>query len=154
VKVFVGEDPKEKAAAKLAIASLQRRARSPVSVTSLHLERLAAAGLLRRPVDARGGMYDLRSQAPQSTEFAISRFLVPILAQHGWALFVDCDVVFLEDVGSCWRSPTRSTPSSACSTSTSRRPRRRWSTRSRPATRARTGRASASGTATTRRTAG
>ena len=98
MKVFIGEDPKEKAAGVVAAASLKRRASIPVSVTSLHLDRLAAAGLLRRPVDARGGLYDLRSQAPQSTEFAASRFLVPMLALHGWALFVDCDVVVLEDV--------------------------------------------------------
>jgi lipopolysaccharide biosynthesis glycosyltransferase len=40
----------------------------------------------------------LPSNAPASTEFAISRFLVPMLAQTGWALFADCDVVFLDDV--------------------------------------------------------
>jgi hypothetical protein len=33
------------------------------------------------------------SEAPMSTEFAISRFLVPHLAEDGWALFVDCDVL-------------------------------------------------------------
>jgi lipopolysaccharide biosynthesis glycosyltransferase len=99
VKVFIGEDPKEKAAGVVARASLKRRAKTPVSCTSLHLDRLASSGLLRRPVDARGALYDLHSQAPQSTEFAISRFLVPMLAQQGWALFVDADVVFLEDVG-------------------------------------------------------
>lgn len=49
-------------------------------------------------MDARGQLYDLPSNAPCSTEFAISRFLVPILCQQGWALFVDCDVVFLGDV--------------------------------------------------------
>lgn len=103
MKVFVGEDPKEKAAGVVAIASLLRRASIPVDVTSLRLERLASAGLLRRPVDARGGMYDLRSQAPQATEFAISRFLVPILALEGWALFVDADVVFLDDVAELLR---------------------------------------------------
>jgi lipopolysaccharide biosynthesis glycosyltransferase len=33
-----------------------------------------------------------------STEFACSRFLTPILGQTGWALFTDCDVLFLDDV--------------------------------------------------------
>ena len=28
-----------------------------------------------------------------STEFAVSRFLTPILAKTGWALFMDCDVL-------------------------------------------------------------
>ena len=98
MKVFIGQDPRERAAGKVAESSLLRTSSIPVSVTSLHLDRLAAAGLLRRPTDARGGLYDLPSQAPASTEFAISRFLVPMLAQHGWALFVDCDVVFMDDV--------------------------------------------------------
>jgi lipopolysaccharide biosynthesis glycosyltransferase len=40
-------------------------------------------------------MYDLASNALCSTEFAVSRFLVPILCQSGWALFTDCDVVFM-----------------------------------------------------------
>ena len=48
-----------------------------------------------RAVDKRGQMYDLPSNAPCSTEFAASRFLVPILCQTGWALFVDCDVLFM-----------------------------------------------------------
>ncbi len=43
-------------------------------------------------------MYDLPSNAPASTEFAISRFLTPILAQTGWALFIDCDMLFMGDV--------------------------------------------------------
>ena len=55
-------------------------------------------GLLRRPTDLRGSMYDLTSNARCATGFAISRFLTPILAQTGWALFIDCDVVFLDDV--------------------------------------------------------
>jgi len=42
-------------------------------------------------------MYDLHSNAPQATDFAISRFFVPLLAHTGWALFTDCDVVFLRD---------------------------------------------------------
>ena len=33
-----------------------------------------------------------------ATEFAISRFLVPTLAQTGWALFMDCDMMMLTNV--------------------------------------------------------
>jgi lipopolysaccharide biosynthesis glycosyltransferase len=33
-----------------------------------------------------------------ATEFAISRFTVPFLARKGWALFLDCDVICLEDI--------------------------------------------------------
>lgn len=48
-------------------------------------------------------MWDITSNAPCSTEFSNSRFLTPILAQEGWALFADCDVVFLEDVAELMR---------------------------------------------------
>jgi hypothetical protein len=97
MKVFIGFDPREQAAYEVAESSL-RFHRWDVEVVPLRLDRLAACGLLRRPMDARGQLYDLPSNAPCATEFAISRFLVPILCQSGWALFVDCDVVFLGDV--------------------------------------------------------
>lgn len=98
MKVYIGFDRNEPEAARVAEASLCRRASIPVDVTRLDSERLSSHGLLRRPVDGRGGLYDLHSRAPQSTEFAVSRFLVPVLAQEGWALFVDGDVVFLDDI--------------------------------------------------------
>jgi hypothetical protein len=67
-------------------------------VTPLEIDRLASGGLLRRLQDRRQGRWDLASNANCSTDFSISRFLVPHLAQSGWALFVDSDVVFLDDV--------------------------------------------------------
>lgn len=98
LKCYIGYDLREEAAYEVALGSLRRRASAPVTVTPLDIRRLEAFGLLRRPTDLRGQRYDLPSNAPASTEFAISRFLVPILAQTGWALFADCDVVFLGDV--------------------------------------------------------
>jgi hypothetical protein len=95
VKVYIGHDCREAAAYEVARKTLQRV--SGLDATPLVLERLAAGGLLRRPMDRRGQLYDIPSNAPCSTEFASSRFLVPMLAQTGWALFVDCDVVFLAD---------------------------------------------------------
>lgn len=96
MKVFIGWDSREQLAFAVAEKSL-RRFQPHASITPLVLDRLAAGGLLRRPMDRRGQMYDFPSNAPCSTEFAISRFLVPLLAQTGWALFVDADVVFLAD---------------------------------------------------------
>jgi lipopolysaccharide biosynthesis glycosyltransferase len=98
LRVFVGYDPREAEAYRVAESSLRQHASVPVDVMPLDAERLAACGLLRRPQDRRGYTYDIHSNAPQSTDFAISRFLVPHLAQQGWALFVDCDVAFLADV--------------------------------------------------------
>lgn len=98
MRVFIGYDAREAAAYEIAVSSLVRRASQPVSVTPLNSQRLAESGLLRRPTDLRGQRYDIFSNAPASTDFAISRFLVPMLAQTGWALFTDSDVIFLEDV--------------------------------------------------------
>lgn len=97
-RVFIGYDPREAAAYEVAVSSLLRRASEPVSVTPLNAQRLAESGLLRRPTDLRGQRYDILSNAPASTDFAISRFLVPLLAQTGWAAFLDSDTVSLEDI--------------------------------------------------------
>ncbi len=96
-RIFIGYDKREPEAYRVALKSLHKHSRD-LYVTPLDAERLADCGLLRRPQDRRGYTYDILSNAPQSTDFAISRFLVPHLAQTGWALFVDCDVVFLADV--------------------------------------------------------
>lgn len=98
LRVYIGYDSREPEAYAVAESSLLRHASVPVSVTPLNAQRLAENGLLRRPTDLRGQRYDIPSNAPASTEFAISRFLVPFLAQTGWALFVDSDVVFMGDV--------------------------------------------------------
>lgn len=95
--IFIGYDGRESEAYRVAEKSLKRV--SPwARPQRLDAERLAAYGLLRRPTDLRGGIYDLPSNAPASTAFHVSRFLVPHLCQSGWALFTDCDVVFLCDV--------------------------------------------------------
>jgi hypothetical protein len=96
--VFIGYDGREHDAYRVAELSLRRNSPFPINVVPLEYGRLAAYGLLRRPQDRRGHTYDIISNAPQSTDFAISRFLVPHLHQAGWALFVDADVVFMESV--------------------------------------------------------
>lgn len=95
--VYIGFDQREAEAYRVAEKSLLRVSPGAV-VMPLDAERLAAYGLLRRPQDRRSGVYDIVSNAPQSTDFAISRFLVPHLCQKGFALFVDADVVFLSPV--------------------------------------------------------
>jgi lipopolysaccharide biosynthesis glycosyltransferase len=96
--VYIGYDRREPRSYEAAVRSLHLNADDPVIVHKLDSERLADTGLLRRPQDTRGQRYDILSNANASTEFAISRFLVPILQQSGWALFVDSDVIFLGDV--------------------------------------------------------
>lgn len=43
-------------------------------------------------------MWDVVSDAPQSTEHANSRFLVPHLAKTGWALFMDGDMLVRRNI--------------------------------------------------------
>lgn len=96
MKVYIGSDPREQAAVDVAVKTL--REVSGIEPELLDAERLRDAGLLWRIADHRGGQaYDLISNAPKSTAFAASRFLVPLLCQSRWALFTDCDVVFLRD---------------------------------------------------------
>lgn len=93
MRVYIGYDQAEAEAYQVAVNTLGRY--TNIVPEPLDADRLRASGLLRRSVDMRGQMYDLPSNAPCSTEFAASRFLVPILCQTGWALFTDCDVVFM-----------------------------------------------------------
>lgn len=96
MKVYIGSDPREEEAVRVAVKTL--RARSGIEPELLCSDKLRDAGMLSRISDHRGGQaYDLVSNAPKSTAFAASRFLTPLLCQNGWALFADCDVVFLRD---------------------------------------------------------
>lgn len=98
MKVFLGWDRREGAAARVAEKTL--RSKSGLAPEFLCIERLRATGLLTRPADRRGEGYqhhDIISGANASTDFAFSRFLTPILCQEGYALFADCDVVFLRN---------------------------------------------------------
>jgi lipopolysaccharide biosynthesis glycosyltransferase len=94
LRVYIGHDSREERAFGVAQRTAQRFG---CDVVALRTDRLQSAGLLTRPVDRRGQMYDLMSDAPQSTDFAVARFFVPLLCHGGWCLFADADVVFLED---------------------------------------------------------
>lgn len=94
MRIFIGWDQRESCAFDVARNSAEKFGHE---VIQLRADRLRAAGLLTRPVDTRGEIWDLVSGQPQSTDFALTRFFVPLLAHSGHALFVDCDVVFLRD---------------------------------------------------------
>jgi hypothetical protein len=98
MQVYIGYDRREPAAYNVAAHTL--RLTSGLEPIGLDVRRLRRSGLYNRTayVHPDGARYDAISEAPMSTEFAISRFLVPIIHQTGYALFTDCDVVFLRDV--------------------------------------------------------
>ncbi|MQL95411.1 hypothetical protein Taro_028078 [Colocasia esculenta] len=87
-KVFVGYDPREDLAYEVCRRSILKRASVPVEVIPIRQPELRAAGLFWRE---RG--------RTESTEFSFTRFLTPYLAGYkGWAMFVDCDFLYLADV--------------------------------------------------------
>jgi len=87
-RIYVGWDAREPEAYDVAEFSLKRRASIPLAVMPIKLDELRARGLYHRDQDPLA-----------STEFTYSRFLTPALADYrGWALFCDCDFLWLADV--------------------------------------------------------
>jgi hypothetical protein len=96
--IWIGFDPREAAAFAVARSSAQRRMTEQLPISGIVLDQLVERGLYRREVRVQYSngnkvLWDPISDAPMSTEFAISRFFTPILAKRGWALFVDSDVL-------------------------------------------------------------
>jgi hypothetical protein len=89
LQVFVGWDPREDIAWEVCRHSILSRTNPrQVQVTPLVQSDLRAQGLYTRPIDTLA-----------ATEFSLTRFLTPHLAgQQGYAVFVDCDFLFLTDI--------------------------------------------------------
>ena len=97
--IYVGYDPREIAAFEVTVASIKENLTTYIPVNDICLAEMKAAGLYRRPTEVRDGrLWDVISDAPCATEFSISRFLTPHLAQWGWALFLDCDMLVRADL--------------------------------------------------------
>jgi hypothetical protein len=98
-RIFIGYDSRAPLVHYVAARSLQAASAHKHGAEPIVLSEMMDRRLLWRPYRERDGqLHDLLSGAPMSTEFAISRFLVPFLCRDGWALFTDHDVVFLGDV--------------------------------------------------------
>ena len=88
INFFIGYDSKEDIAYRVCKFSLQKRSSVAVKIMSLKLDELISKNLYTRNVDPLA-----------STQFTYSRFLVPKLMNYkGWAVFCDCDFIFLDDV--------------------------------------------------------
>lgn len=97
--VFIGWDPRERAAYSVALSSLTRHLSEAIPVHALVLDDLKGRGLYSRPTERRDSrLWDVISDAPMSTEHANARFLTPHLAKSGWALFCDGDILVRGDV--------------------------------------------------------
>jgi lipopolysaccharide biosynthesis glycosyltransferase len=95
IRIYMGWDSNEQLAFNVAAHSFYKHNKD-TDVIPLKLNELPE---LTRPIEMRGNqMWCPISDAAQTTEFSISRFLVPHLAKTGWALFCDCDVVCMADI--------------------------------------------------------
>lgn len=100
MRVFLGWDPREEIAYRVARASIRRHASVKVDVQPLVLANLRTKGIYTRNTTWRDGrLWDVVSEASMSTEFAISRFFMLHLAgTEGWALFADSDILLRHDI--------------------------------------------------------
>lgn len=126
--IYIGFDPRAAEAVAFGVTrrSLQRRLTQQIPVHGLVLSRLRDAGLYTRPHEIRMSeisveavMWDVISDAPMSTEFANSRFLVSHIARlasrvqfhainerapryadrpAGWVMFLDGDMLVRTNV--------------------------------------------------------
>jgi hypothetical protein len=86
LRIFVGYDSKEPVAYHTLVHSILRHASIPVSVAPVKQSLL-------------GSLYSRPRGPTESTEFSLSRFLVPALSGYeGWSLFIDCDMLCRADV--------------------------------------------------------
>jgi lipopolysaccharide biosynthesis glycosyltransferase len=82
IKVYVGYDPREDIAYRVCRYSILKHCPNAEVIP------LTKPNVYTRPRDEQG-----------STEFTFTRFLIPYLNNYqGWALYVDCDFLFTEDV--------------------------------------------------------
>jgi len=88
LKIFIGWDSREDIAYQICKQSILDTASVPVEIIPLKINKLRSDGIYKRPTDMLA-----------STEFTFTRFLIPELCEfNGWALFIDCDFIFLEDI--------------------------------------------------------
>lgn len=98
-KIYIGYDTRQLDAFVVARESCRQVLNLPTPINSIVLKEEQKQGFYTRPIsrDLNGRMIDTISKAPMSTEFALTRFLIPRKCQHGWVLFVDSDVLFRVD---------------------------------------------------------
>lgn len=86
LNVFIGYDPNESVAFYTLAHSILRRASIPVGIAPLMRTQLK-------------DVYRRERGPTESTEFSLTRFLVPYLSGYaGWSLFMDCDMLCRADI--------------------------------------------------------
>jgi hypothetical protein len=90
INISIGFDGRETVAYHVLVHSISARSSVPVTIAPLMLSQLK-------------GIFKRERHPLQSTDFSFSRFLTPHLADYsGWSLFMDCDMLMLDDVAKLW----------------------------------------------------
>lgn len=90
INIFIGYDGREVVASGVLAYSIHSRASAPVSIAPIMLSQLSS-------------VFQRERHPLQSTDFSFSRFLTPHLSDYtGWSLFMDCDMLMLDDVAKLW----------------------------------------------------
>lgn len=88
LNIFIGYDSREDVAFHTLKYSIERHSSVPVSIRPIKL----------REVQERG-LYTRQRGPTESTEFSLTRFLVPALSEYrGWSVFMDCDMLCRADI--------------------------------------------------------
>jgi hypothetical protein len=86
LQLYIGYDPRESVAFYTLAHSIFARSSIPLSI----------APLMRRHL---GHLYTRPRGPTESTEFSLTRFLVPALADYrGWSIYMDCDMLCRTDI--------------------------------------------------------
>lgn len=86
LSVYIGYDPRESVAFYTLAHSILRRSSIPVSIAPLMQSQLK-------------GLYTRQRGPTESTQFSMTRFLVPALSEYrGWSLYMDCDMLCRADI--------------------------------------------------------
>lgn len=110
--IFIGYDEREHETFLVAKHTLEKYATIPIEIHKLHHRELRASGLFTREwtITASGQTVCNVDGKPFSTQFSHTRFLVPELwrnlpsgDKNSLVMFVDCDFVWLEDIGEMFK---------------------------------------------------
>ena len=86
--IYIGYDPNEKIALHVLAHSIMTRASRPVAIIPLMQQSLRLSGA-----------WDRERGPTESTEFSLTRFMVPFLSDYrGVSIFMDCDILCRCDI--------------------------------------------------------
>lgn len=95
LRIFIGYDAKESIAYHVLAHSIIARATMPVSITPLARHQI-------------NNMYTRPRGPLESTDFSMTRFLVPALSNYeGYSIFMDCDMLCQVDIADIWMELAR-----------------------------------------------